>query len=91
MYSYILWKNIIVTSQAGGEEHIEMRQCIWPCVDLLCVLTVAGDSEDAVSQTAATLNLQSDETEKWRLAWQSLLRECLSDVPGGHLENLLVS
>lgn len=32
----------------------------WPCEDLLRVLSVSGDSEEAAFQTAATLKLQSD-------------------------------
>lgn len=62
------------------------------CGFAVCVLTVAGDSEDAASKTAATLNLQSDETEKKgdRPYSPCCVRVCLH-VPGGHVQNLLVS
>lgn len=44
----------------GEVEDSRMRQRIWSRVDLLHVLTASGGSEEAASQTAATLKLQSD-------------------------------
>lgn len=63
----------------------------WPCEDLLRVLSVSGDSEEAAFQTAATLKLQSDKPrftgerqKEARTEKQSLLRErlCASALRG---------
>lgn len=53
-----IYKVVIKQAEEGAD--VGMRQRVSSREDLLCVLSVSGDSEEAASQTAATLKLQSD-------------------------------